>query len=232
MVGLLQDILVLGIPIVLAMVLHELAHGYAALALGDDTAKRLGRLSLNPVRHVDTVGTLILPGVLILLQTLLIGHIAFLFGWAKPVPIAAYRFPNPRRGMAIVAAAGPLANFVLAWLAALALHLVPALPPTVEWPGDMLVAFLQFNLALGLFNLTPIPPMDGGRIVIGLLPERAAAVWARLERLGIALVLATVVLLPRLLGQAGIRFDPVGFLIGNALPRAVNLVLRLAFFNV
>lgn len=236
MVDWIINVLVIGIPIIMAMVLHELAHGYAALALGDDTAKRLGRLSLNPIRHVDPVGTLLLPGTLILLQTLFVGHIVFLFGWAKPVPIAAYRFPNPRRGMAIVAAAGPLANFVLAWLAALAFHLVPDLSPgdispSVTWPSDMLSMFIQFNLVLGLFNLLPIPPMDGGRIVVGLLPERQAATWASLERVGLALVLGIVVLLPQLLSEFGIRFDPVGAMLGTVLPRAMNLVFRLAFLH-
>ena len=221
-----------ALPIVLAMVLHELAHGYAALALGDDTAKRMGRLSFNPLRHIDRVGTLLLPGALILGQMLLVGHVVFLFGWAKPVPVAAFRFRDPRRGMALVAAAGPLANFALAWLAALSFHAVLKLPGSLgPWPDDMLAAFIQFNLVLGLFNLLPIPPMDGGRIVIGLLPERAARAWARLERVGLALVLGVVVLLPQLLAEAGVRFDPVGAMLGTVLPRAVNLVFRLAFLH-
>ena len=105
------------IPAILAITLHEAAHGYAALALGDDTARQAGRLSLNPLRHVDRVGTILLPGFLLISQLLTIGHVAFMFGWAKPVPVAAWRFRNPRRGMALVAAAGPAMNFFLAWLA-------------------------------------------------------------------------------------------------------------------
>lgn len=226
-------VLVVAVPVVLAMLLHELAHGYAALLLGDDTARRMGRLSFNPLRHVDRVGTVLLPGILVLGQLFFVGRVVFLFGWAKPVPVAAFRFSNPRRGMALVAAAGPAANFALAWLAAVAFHGVLDLPDSLgPWPEDALAAFIQFNLVLGLFNLLPIPPMDGGRIVVGLLPERFAAVWARLERVGLALMLGVVVLLPPLLAEAGIRFDPMGAVLGTVLPRALHVLFRLAFLHV
>ena len=116
------DLLVTVVAAIGAITLHEAAHGIAAWALGDDTAKRLGRLSLNPVRHVDRVGTILLPGLLLVVQLLTIRHVAFMFGWAKPVPVDASRFRHPRQDMALVAAAGPLMNFLLAWLAALAFH--------------------------------------------------------------------------------------------------------------
>ena len=191
-----------------AIVLHEVAHGYAALALGDDTAKRLGRLTLNPIAHVDRVGTLIVPGVLLVLQSLFGGH--FMFGWAKPVPVAAWRFRDPRRAMMVVAAAGPAMNFFLAWLTALALHLNPGADSGLGLLVEKFAfSFILFNLVLGLFNLLPIPPLDGGRIVVGLLPHRLAAAWAQMERAGILIVLGLLVLLPMLLRDFGYNYDPV-----------------------
>ena len=225
----LLQIAVAALPIIMAITLHEAAHGYAALALGDDTARQQGRLSLNPVRHVDRFGTLLLPGGLILMQLLTVGRILFVFGWAKPVPVSAWKFRNPRQGMALVAAAGPAANFVLAWLAALCLHGVDAMSGR---PADILEAllttFILSNLVLGLFNLLPIPPLDGGRIAVGLLPLRLATAWARMERAGIVIVLLLVFLLPRLLLEFGVRFDPVGAGLNKLLPWAFNLVYRLA----
>jgi len=229
---LLIQIAIAAIPVIFAITLHETAHGYAALALGDDTARSMGRLSLNPLRHVDRFGTLLLPGALILGQLLTVGRVVFLFGWAKPVPVSAWRFANPRRGMALVAAAGPAVNFVLAWLAALLTHATALLPdPGSDIADTMLQTFILANLVLGLFNLLPIPPLDGGRIVVGLLPERLAYAWARLERAGIVIVLLVVFLLPRLLAEFGVRFDPVGNALNTGLPWAFDLVYRLAFHD-
>ncbi len=215
---------------VCAITLHEAAHGIAAWALGDDTAKLAGRLSLNPLRHIDRVGTILLPGFLLVAQLLTIRHVAFMFGWAKPVPVNAYRFRHPRQDMALVAAAGPLMNFLLAWLAALVLvHLADG------WGGAAGLAVVNFlymsiitNLVLGLFNLLPIPPMDGGRIVVGVLPAGLAMRWARVERAGIVLVLLGVFLLPTALREFGIEFDPVGSALNTVIPRATDLVLHLA----
>ncbi len=223
------DIAVTVIAAIGAITLHEAAHGIAAWALGDDTARLAGRLSLNPLRHVDRVGTILLPGFLLLAQLLTIRHVAFMFGWAKPVPVNAARFRHPRQDMALVAAAGPLMNFLLAWLAALALRTSDAWPGAA---GDVAVNFLYMfiltNLALGLFNLLPIPPMDGGRIVVGVLPLPLAIRWARIERAGIAFVLLGVFLLPQLLHAVGIEFDPVGDALTTAIPRAMDLVMHLA----
>lgn len=225
-----------GISIVvtiLTVMLHEVAHGLAALWLGDDTARRLGRLSLNPLRHIDPLGTVLLPGVLAAVQWLLFHQIAMLFGWARPVPVAAHRFPSPRRAMALVAAAGPLANFILAWLAALASHALDWLPADqTSLPAYVLLAFMEVNLVLGLFNLLPIPPLDGGRMLVGILPARLAAPWARLERAGIAIVLLLVVGLPYLLAPLGFHFDPADLMLDDVLPRAFDLVCRLAFVHV
>ena len=228
----LLDLVLFGIPAIFAITLHETAHGYAAWALGDDTARRMGRLSLNPLRHVDRVGTLLVPGALVLGQLLTIGHVGFMFGWAKPVPVDPSGFPNPRRGMALVAAAGPAANFVLAWLGALGLHGVLHLPGEAASYGEtMLEAFILVNLVLGLFNLLPIPPLDGGRIAVGVLPLPLARAWARLEGAGLALVLIGVFLLPRLAAEFGGRFDPVGGALNRVVPWAFQLVLRLSGNN-
>ena len=218
-----------AVPVILAITLHEAAHGYAAWALGDDTARVAGRLSLNPLVHIDPVGTVLLPGFLLVSQLLTLGHVGVMFGWAKPVPVAAWRFRDPRRGMMLVAAAGPLANFVLAWVGGLAWHGLAWLPAaTVHPAAEFVGAFIGTNLVLGLFNLLPIPPLDGGRIAVGLLPRRAAEAWARIERGGIFVVLLVVFLLPQALREAGIAFDPVGAALHAVLPRALDLVLLLS----
>ena len=223
------DIAVTVVAAVGAITLHEAAHGFAAWALGDQTARLAGRLSLNPLRHIDRFGTIVLPGLLLVSQLVLLRHVAFMFGWAKPVPVNAARFRHPRQDMALVAAAGPLMNFLLAWLAALVLSPADGLPGTT---GDLAVSFLNMfiltNLVLGLFNLLPIPPMDGGRIVVGVLPLGWAVRWARLERAGIYLVLLGVFLLPAALREFGIAFDPVGSALDTVIPRAYDLVLHLA----
>jgi len=220
------------VPIILAITLHEAAHGYAALAMGDDTAKKAGRLSLNPLAHVDRVGTILLPGFLLIFQLLTFHRVLFMFGWAKPVPVAAWRFRHPRQGMMVVAAAGPAMNFFLAWLAAILLHLSGYGPgDQVGLATQFLFDFILVNLVLGLFNLLPIPPLDGGRIIVGLLPARLAQVWARLERLGIVLVLLVVFLLPHMLADFGIAFDPFSALLNSVLPGALRIVLLLAGYG-
>ncbi len=210
---------------VIAIILHELAHGLAARALGDPTAQRAGRLTLNPIAHVDPYGTIFLPLLLALGQYAALGRIAFMFGWAKPVPIDAAALNingvhNPRRLMAIVAVAGPAMNFLLAYLAALALY--------AGVLTDFLNYFILINLVLGLFNLIPLPPMDGGRIAVGLLPLPAAQLLAGAERYGILFVLLLLFILPTGLAQFGIHFDPFHDGLNAALPWAGNLVLHLA----
>jgi Zn-dependent protease len=226
------------VPAILAITLHEAAHGYAALALGDDTARQAGRLSLNPLRHVDRVGTILLPGFLLLFQLLTIHRVLFMFGWAKPVPVSAWKFRDPRRGMAVVAIAGPAMNFLLAWIAALLLPRPEALAgggadyldaaisqsPII---GLFLFYFILTNLVLGLFNLIPIPPLDGGRIAVGILPLNLARWWARLERVGILVVIA-LLLLPHLVQGV----DPLGDALQTVVPWAVDLVLRLAGHDI
>jgi len=227
------------IPAILAITLHEAAHGYAALALGDDTARQAGRLSLNPIRHVDRVGTILLPGFLLLFQLLTIHRVVFMFGWAKPVPVSAWKFKDPRRGMALVAVAGPAMNFFLAWLAALLMPVPQSMNAlgadnyleAVIGQSPLLAAFLFYfmltNLVLGLFNLLPIPPLDGGRIVVGILPLELARKWAQLERFGIVLVIV-LLLLPHVFPGV----DPLGDALDTVVPWSFDLLLRLAGHDI
>lgn len=227
------------VPAIFAITLHEAAHGYAAWALGDTTARDQGRLSLNPLRHVDRFGTIILPGILLVTQLLFPPHrISFMFGWAKPVPVAAWKFRDPRRGMALVAIAGPAMNGFLAWVGSLLMSeqvaftymaLLSGQPVPAQMAAAALDPIAQFlfyfmlsNLVLGLFNLLPIPPLDGGRIAIGLLPLELARAWAQLERAGILIVLALVFLLPYLIG-----WSPVGQALDVILPWAFRTMFWL-----
>jgi Zn-dependent protease len=213
------------VPVVLAITLHEAAHGYAALALGDTTARDQGRLTLNPLKHIDRMGTIILPGILLITQLLTIHRVAFMFGWAKPVPVSAWKFPNPRRGMAIVAVAGPAMNFFLVWLTALALRGL-ADNDSGAWLTTILFDFMLINMILGLFNLLPIPPLDGGRVMVGLLPESLARSWAGLERYGLFIVLFAILVLPNLFG-----INPIGDALDTVLPAAFRLAFWLAGYH-
>ncbi|MCL2658792.1 MAG: site-2 protease family protein [Betaproteobacteria bacterium] len=190
MMNLVLVILVWAIPLLLAITLHEAAHGYAALRLGDPTAYQAGRISLNPLRHIDPVGTVLVPGA-ILLWGVLSGHSFPPFGWAKAVPVNFGRLSNPKRDMFWVAAAGPAANL----LQALAWSLLAVLQRMLGgYGGDLFYAMTQAgmvaNLALMLLNLIPIPPLDGGRIAVSLLPHRWAWRLARIEPYGFFILIA------------------------------------------
>jgi Zn-dependent protease len=189
------------IPLVVAIVLHEISHGWVANAFGDPTARDLGRLSPNPIRHVDPVGTVILPVILAVSG-------APVFGWAKPVPVAAERMRNPRLHMMIVALAGPGMNFLLAMGGGIVLALVrPEGPPS--GPGELflllnLLNFIAINLFLAVFNLLPLPPFDGGHVVEGLLPRRLARHYSKLARFGFPLLIFLLLILPMLVPGADI----------------------------
>ncbi len=191
------------IPLIIAIVLHEISHGWVANMLGDPTAAELGRLSPNPVKHVDPIGTIVLPLVLALSK-------APVFGWAKPVPVDAQRLRNPRVDMMIVAIAGPLMNFFLAAVAAVLLGLIGPADPSSEPSAmmgfviDNLVNFLLINIFLAVFNLLPIPPFDGGHVVEGLLPRPLAARYAAFGRYGILLLIGLLVVLPTISPQLDI----------------------------
>ena len=200
------------VPLVLAIVFHEVAHGRVARHFGDSTALERGRLTLNPLRHVDPVGTVILPGMLAL------AHLP-VFGWAKPVPVDPRRLDNPRRDMMLVAAAGPATNLVLALIGAVLLGLLARpfagaaeaqMGGVIGFVALNLINFVMINVFLALFNLLPIPPFDGSHIAEGLLPQPLASAYARVRRLGFALVLVLLIVLPTLVKG----FNPVGWLIG------------------
>ena len=176
--------------LVIAIVFHEVAHGLMAKALGDPTASDRGRLTLNPIKHVDPLGTLLVPGVLLLAG-------APAFGWAKPVPVNKYRLRNPRFGMMAVAAAGPGINFILAGIGAVVLGVITAIFGMPAAGEESLVTtaltmFLLINIFLGLFNLLPIPPFDGSHIVGGLLPDKLRFQWERLQRFGMLPILGVI----------------------------------------
>ncbi|MBW6496540.1 MAG: site-2 protease family protein [Burkholderiaceae bacterium] len=186
-----QLIAVYAIPVILAITLHEAAHALVASLLGDSTAAKLGRVSANPLRHIDPVGTLLVPA-LILLSSKLLGGAGIIFGWAKPVPIVVSNLRSPRRDMGLVAAAGPLSNLAMALAWGLILKALTAADPGAgyqEFLARMAVAGVVVNLVLGLLNLMPIPPLDGGRVLVSLLPRRLAMPIARLEPYGIVILL-------------------------------------------
>lgn len=197
--NLVQTIAIYALPVVFAITLHEAAHGYVAMHFGDKTAWMLGRVSLNPVRHIDWVGTVAVP-LLILMSAKALGGGAILFGWAKPVPVNFQALRNPRRDMLWVAAAGPAANLVMALAWALVAKLSLVLPPnTFSTPMQLMAdAGIMVNIVLMVLNLLPILPLDGGRIAASLLPAKLSISYARLEPLGFPILL--VLLFTNVLG--------------------------------
>ncbi len=179
------------IPVLLAITLHEVAHGWAALAFGDRTAQLLGRLSLNPLKHVDPVGTVAVP-LSLLLMSWLMGSQPFLFGWAKPVPVSMQNLSHPKRDMAWVAIAGPASNFgqAIGW----ALLLYVSIGSATEWLHSMAIAGISINLILIALNLLPIPPLDGSRVLTALLPNQLGWQYNRLEPYGLLILIGLMVM--------------------------------------
>lgn len=197
------------VPIILAVTLHEAAHGWVASKLGDDTAKRLGRVTFNPFKHIDMFGTILMPAGLLLLSG---GQ--FMFGFAKPVPVNFMALRNPRRDMVLVAFAGPGANLLIAIAAALLLHVAHYAPDsTVDWLAMNLVNALKVNVILAMFNLLPLPPLDGGRIAVGLLPQPFSGMVARLERAGFGILIFLLFILPWIGGKIGINLNVLSVLV-------------------
>ncbi len=190
----LREILISAPAILIAIVFHELAHGWVAYKLGDNTAKFSGRLTLNPISHIDLFGTIIMPFLLLILTS---GQ--WVFGYAKPVPVNPYNFKNPKIGMAITAAGGPLANLLLAIACTIILKwiLLPfmgAIPNFIFEPLILIFkATIMINIVLAAFNLIPIPPLDGGRIIIGVLPVRYSEMMERIEPFGSLIVILMIV---------------------------------------
>jgi Zn-dependent protease len=210
------------LPVLLAITLHEAAHGFVAWRLGDDTAYRLGRVSANPLRHIDPVGTILIPGMLFLSGS------PFLFGYAKPVPVQFRNLRNPSRDSMLVAAAGPVANLLIALASAILMNAIVALPEQAhDWSEGTLMRSMLLNISLAVFNLLPIPPLDGSRVLLGLLPKRAAEAYGRLFRYGLLLVLGIVFILPLVGRNLGINLDIIGWMMHYPVQYLWRLLLPL-----
>lgn len=197
------DVSVWIVPVLIAVTFHEAAHGYVAWKLGDDTAYRLRRVSFNPFRHIDTFGTILLPALLLFMSG---GRI--MFGYAKPVPVNFARLNSPRRDMVLVALAGPATNLALAFASAFLFHFLDVFPHELGvWLAETLRRSILLNLVLAVFNMLPLPPLDGGRVAVGLLPRALALPLAKLERFGMLILILLLFVLPTLSGQLGMRVN-------------------------
>jgi Zn-dependent protease len=209
-------------PVIFAVTFHEAAHGFIAYQFGDDTAWRAGRVTFNPFKHVDPFGTVILPAMLILLRS------PFLFGYAKPVPVNFRRLDRPRRDMVWVALAGPGTNVLLAIVSSLLFYGVGLAPPVAaDWLGENLNNSIVINVVLCVFNMLPLPPLDGGRVAVGLLPDVLALPLARLERYGMLILLLFLFLLPYIGEQTGLNLNVLSWLIGVPAEALYQLVLTI-----
>ncbi len=208
------------VPVLFAITLHEAAHGYVAWLLGDDTARRLGRVSFNPLRHIDAFGTVLLPGMLLLLGS------PFLFGYAKPVPVNFGRLRAPRRDMVWVALAGPGINIALAFASALLVRVAYYFPPGIDvWLANNLVNSVVINLVLAVFNMLPLPPLDGGRVAVGLLPNALAVPLARLERYGMLILIGLLFFLPLIGNRLGVELRLFHTIVGVPVEFLYNFIL-------
>jgi Zn-dependent protease len=216
----LYDLSVWVLPLIVAITFHEAAHGFVAHALGDNTAWERGRVTFNPLKHIDPFGTLILPGMLLL------AHSPFLFGYAKPVPVNFRALRHPRIDMVWVALAGPATNIILALAAALAFHGLSLAPASAaQWLADNLKNALVINVVLAVFNMLPIPPLDGGRVAVGLLPRVLAGPLARLEPYGMLILIALLILLPLAGSQFGLNLDVISAILRKTTGYVIWFIL-------
>jgi Zn-dependent protease len=216
----LYDLSVWVLPLIIAITFHEAAHGFVAHRLGDNTAWKLGRVTFNPLRHIDPFGTLVMPAILLL------SHSPFLFGYAKPVPVNFRALNHPRLDMVWVALAGPATNIALALLAASAFHVLGYVPAdAAQWVADNLKNALVINVVLAVFNMLPIPPLDGGRVAVGLLPKWLGAPLARLEPFGMLILIGILILLPLAGSQFGLNLDIISAIVRKSTGYVIQLLL-------
>ncbi|MDP6474921.1 MAG: site-2 protease family protein [Alphaproteobacteria bacterium] len=214
------------VPVLLAITLHEAAHGLAARLLGDDTAYRMGRVTLNPIKHIDLFGTILLPAMLIVMKA------PFVFGYAKPVPVNFANLRHPRRDMIWVAAAGPAANIVMAAIWALLIHVAPLLPENFQdWWGSMLSNGFYLNILLAVFNMLPVLPLDGGRMLVGVLPRAYAIQFARTEKYGFMVLIALIFILPLIANAIGVLFNPLAWILLPVVDWVGGLLLTILGFG-
>lgn len=225
--ALMYTVSIWAIPVLLAITLHEAAHGWMAMKLGDPTAQMLGRVTFNPLKHIDLLGTIAIPAGMLLLSG---GQM--LFGFAKPVPVDFARLRQPKRDMVFVALAGPGINLAMAIIAAACLHGLHYLDGDVQaWVGYNLGNALFINVLLFIFNMLPLPPLDGGRVAVGLLPWSIGQYLARLERVGIFIVLIAIFLLPYIGGKIGVELNVFGWLILAPANWLQDIILTLVGFG-
>jgi Zn-dependent protease len=218
----LYDLSVWVLPLVTAITFHEAAHGFVAHHFGDKTAWERGRVTFNPIKHIDPFGTLILPAMLLL------AHSPFLFGYAKPVPVNFRALRHPRIDMVWVALAGPATNILLALIAATAFHVLGYVPASsAQWLADNLKNALVINVVLAVFNMLPIPPLDGGRVAVGLLPRALAVPLARLEPFGMLILIGLLILLPLAGSQFGLNLDVISMILRESTGYVLRLLLMV-----